>query len=282
MRALPTPNPHTLVSRGARNGATWVDMGPWPRRARITAAFIVVGPCLAVACAADPGDALKGDGGGVVVTMGDAGGPPSDAAGTHDSFAPPPMEAGGVDGTTPPMETGTVDAVPTAAGGPDAPPEANPCTTGCPYTVEYMTPTTTAMSTTMAPTIEIMNNTANDQDLTKFTVRYWFTADGSSSLAFACDYAGQMLMTSQVMGTFVTMSTPTMTADTYLEVSFTAGTLGEGTTVGPLQMRAHDTSYATTFNQANDYSFNAMDTAFTQSTQITLYMNGGLVWGTEP
>ncbi len=36
------------------------------------------------------------------------------------------------------------------------------------------------------------------------------------------------------------------------------------------------------FNQANDYSFNPADTSFTDSTTVTLYLNGTLVWGTEP
>ena len=36
------------------------------------------------------------------------------------------------------------------------------------------------------------------------------------------------------------------------------------------------------FNQANDYSFDAADTVFTDSKTVTLYQNGTLIWGTEP
>lgn len=32
----------------------------------------------------------------------------------------------------------------------------------------------------------------------------------------------------------------------------------------------------------NDYSFNATDTAYTASPLVTVYVNGQLVWGTEP
>jgi cellulose 1,4-beta-cellobiosidase len=175
-------------------------------------------------------------------------------------------------------DAGSTDAVLEAAP-PDAPPDVATCTT-CPLVVRYMTPTTTVTSQEIRPHVEIVNNGSSTQDMTVLTLRYYFTADGSTSLAYDCDYA--LLGCGLLTATFQAMATPTATADHYMEISFTGGSIAAGSSTGDIQTRFHDTNFAVTFTQTNDYSFNAADTAYTQSNQITLYQNDALVWGVEP
>jgi hypothetical protein len=68
-----------------------------------------------------------------------------------------------------------------------------------------------------------------------------------------------------------------------LEVQFNAGAgmLAAGGASGDIQTRIHKTDWSN-FNEANDYSFNSLQTAYADWNKVTLYRNGVLVWGTEP
>jgi hypothetical protein len=72
-------------------------------------------------------------------------------------------------------------------------------------------------------------------------------------------------------------------ADHYLQVGFAtaAGNLAAGASTGQIQSGVTKTDWSN-FTQTNDYSFNAADTAWTANTNVTVYVNGTLVWGTEP
>ena len=72
-------------------------------------------------------------------------------------------------------------------------------------------------------------------------------------------------------------------ADTYLEVGFKTGlpALAGGAATGEIQDRFNHADWSN-YNQANDYSFNAAATAYGDSTRVTVYVSGTLVWGTEP
>jgi cellulose 1,4-beta-cellobiosidase len=55
-----------------------------------------------------------------------------------------------------------------------------------------------------------------------------------------------------------------------------------GTSTGQIQGRIHPTDFLYTFDQSNDYSFDATKTTFANWNQVTLYENGMLAWGTPP
>ncbi len=147
--------------------------------------------------------------------------------------------------------------------------------------VQYANANTSATANAPSPHLEIVNNTSSSVTLSSLTIRYWYTEDGTQAQQFSCDYA--VVGCSNVTGSFVSMATPTSTADTYLQVGFssTAGSLAAGGNTGDIQTRFNKTDWSN-FNQANDYSWNQTQTTYAASSKITLYLNGQLVWGSEP
>jgi hypothetical protein len=147
--------------------------------------------------------------------------------------------------------------------------------------IEYLCATTSATSQQIEPHLKISNTGTSSVALSDLTVRYFFSADGSTSQMFACDYA--LIGCSNLTGTFNAWTGGGAGADHYLELSFSAGagSVSPGADSGEIQARFYDASFAT-FTQTGDYSFNPADTSYTTWNQITIYQNGTLVWGTEP
>ncbi|RAQ97196.1 cellulose binding domain-containing protein [Thermogemmatispora tikiterensis] len=147
--------------------------------------------------------------------------------------------------------------------------------------LEYADANTSATTNTPRPHFEIVNNTSSSVALSSLTIRYWYTEDGSQSQQFWCDYAA--VGCSNLSGSFVQMSAPTATADTYLQISFSsaAGSIGPGGNSGEIQVRFNKSDWSN-YNQTNDYSWSATQTSYAPWSQVTLYLNGQLVWGTEP
>lgn len=148
--------------------------------------------------------------------------------------------------------------------------------------VLYETPAPQKITNEAEPWFEIVNKGATSVSLADLTVRYWFTADNAGvSQQFNCDWA--QIGCTNLGGVFVTMAKPAALANRYLELHFTAdaSALPAGGNSGQIETRFNDAGWLN-FNQANDYSFNASATSFTNSPTITLYNNGALIWGTEP
>ncbi|HET8842512.1 MAG TPA: cellulose binding domain-containing protein, partial [Ktedonobacteraceae bacterium] len=145
--------------------------------------------------------------------------------------------------------------------------------------VQYM-PNNTAISTTkLQPGLQIVNTGSSSVSLSQLTIRYWFTRDSAQSVSAFCDFA--TIGCGSITQTAFVMSQPVATADYYLQVGFTAGTLNANANTGKLKIRASKSDFST-LTQSNDYSFNASFTDYTDWQKVTLYQNGTLVWGTEP
>jgi hypothetical protein len=145
--------------------------------------------------------------------------------------------------------------------------------------VEYLCSNTNASSQQIQPHFKIANTGSSAVALSTLKVRYFFTANGSATQVFACDYA--LIGCGNVMGAFYPWTLGG--ADHYLEVTFSsaAGSVSPGSDSGEVQPRFYDQNYLF-FTQTDDYSFDATKTSFTNWTNMTLYQNGTLVWGTEP
>jgi len=130
---------------------------------------------------------------------------------------------------------------------------------------------------------QIFNNGTTSVPLSSLTMRYWFTNEAPSDpLVFACDYA--LVNCSNITAKFVALSTPLTMANTYLEIGFTAaaGSIAPGQSSGEIQTRIHHVNWSN-FITTDSYSF-ISDPSFVykDTLTVTLYLNGVLVWGTEP
>jgi subtilisin family serine protease len=129
------------------------------------------------------------------------------------------------------------------------------------------------------PALQLRNTGSSATDLTRVTVRYWFTRDGGpGTFLTACEYVA--LGCGHVHLKVVALPTPRPGADRYLEVGFDAGSVPAGGATGELKLRLHATDWSP-LDERDDYS-RGTGSAFTPSGRITVYAGGRLVWGSEP
>ncbi|MEV6015081.1 MULTISPECIES: glycoside hydrolase family 6 protein [unclassified Streptomyces] len=129
------------------------------------------------------------------------------------------------------------------------------------------------------PGLKLVNGGTGAVDLSKVTVRYWFTGESASAgYQTFCDWA--QLGCSTVKTSVSAVSPSRAGADHYLEVGFTSGSLAAGADSGELQLRMAKADWSN-FNESDDYSRGA-NTAYADATKVTVYVSGALVWGTEP
>nr|WP_276508681.1 cellulose binding domain-containing protein [Paenibacillus faecis] len=112
------------------------------------------------------------------------------------------------------------------------------------------------------------------------TLRYYFTVDGEQPQNFFCDWS--QVGSANVTGRFVRLPAALAGADHYAEIGFTetAGTLSPGQSVD-LQIRISKADWSN-YSQSDDYSFDAVATAYAKTLKITGYVGGELQWGIEP
>ena len=149
--------------------------------------------------------------------------------------------------------------------------------TSAPLTIEYKTGTGPSADEA-EPWFEIVNNTSSAISLNQVTLRYYFSADTTGSYVFACAWA--VVGCSNITGTVSALGNPTPTADHYLQIAFSGGSVAAGANTGDIQLRLYRADWQSV-NQANDYSY-VDQTSYAPNTNVTAYLNGSLVWGTEP
>jgi len=184
-----------------------------------------------------------------------------------------------LDGGPTPTPCSTCSPTPTKTMTRTVTPTATICLS-CTLRVQYRAGVTVASTTQPEPQFEIVNTSTGSIPLSALTLRYWYTVDGTKTQTFNCDYS--IIGCTNITGTFGTMSTPTSTADTYLQIGFTgSGVIAAGGNSGDIQTRINKSDW-TAYTQTNDYSFDATKTAYTDWNNVTMYYNGTLVWGIEP
>ncbi|ARK12847.1 cellulose binding domain-containing protein [Fibrella sp. ES10-3-2-2] len=131
------------------------------------------------------------------------------------------------------------------------------------------------------PNLQISNTGTAPISYGQLTLRYWLTVEQFSPLANLQVYYAQ-LGTDKVKMSYVALDKPRQGAFGYVEYRFdgSAGSLAAGASSGPIQSGIAKQDY-TAFNEADDYSF-ASNQALTANSRVTAYLNGQLVWGTEP
>ncbi len=111
--------------------------------------------------------------------------------------------------------------------------------------------------------------------------QYWYTADNDRSQRGWCDCT--RFGKQNVRIAFQRPGKPSVTADVYLELTFTEapGTVETGETSSTIQMRLANDKWRP-YDETNYYSLSPEMTDFAPWSRVTLYRKGQLVWGAEP
>ncbi len=146
--------------------------------------------------------------------------------------------------------------------------------------VEFYNQGTATTSNQLYLNIKLNNTGSGAITLSNVKIRYYYTIDGAQTQNFYCDYSP--VGSGNVTGTFVTMSTPKTSADTYVEIGFSSGAgnlvAGGNTTIQARIAKSNWTNYT----QTNDYSFNSSANTYVEWTKVSGFVSGVLQWGTEP
>ncbi len=150
---------------------------------------------------------------------------------------------------------------------------ATPASAAQAVRLQYRTSSTGATTAQAEPWLKLLNTGTTPVPLNQVKIRYYFT--GETTYRFACSWA--VVGCSTVTGQFVNLATPVPTADRYLEVGFTSGSLAAGADTGDLQLRFYRADWQN-FTQSDDYSFGAQ-TAYADWDKVAVYVDGRLAWG---
>lgn len=147
--------------------------------------------------------------------------------------------------------------------------------------VQYKVSNTNPTDAGISPYLRIVNTTPATIPLYHFKLRYWFTRDTPRTVQFSCTYA--LANCATVNGSFVLLPTPVSGADSYVEIGFTASApdLAAHGTSGDILTYYNKDDYSA-FNEANDYSYDPTKTTYADWSNVTLYRDGVLIWGSEP
>lgn len=137
-----------------------------------------------------------------------------------------------------------------------------------------------SIESTISPRYRLFNTGQTSLDLSKIVIRYFYTINGDKPQSFWCDWS--QAGSANVKGTFDKWTPVALGTDTVLNVGFTAaaGTLSPGSILD-IQCRVAKNDWSS-YNQTDDYSFNASGSSFIDWTKAAVYYNGVRVWGEEP
>jgi len=130
----------------------------------------------------------------------------------------------------------------------------------------------------LRPHFKIKNSGDQAIELKDLTIRYWFAgAPMPGNATFNVDYA--QLGNHNVTGSVIA-SSQANGAISYVQVGFAGGNLAPGAETGPIQVRVNQNDWAV-LNENDDHSY-LDQRAFGTNGNVTVYLDGELVLGTEP
>lgn len=154
--------------------------------------------------------------------------------------------------------------------------------------VQFFNSSRDPKSNTIGQWYKVFNTSSSPLDLSTVKLRYYYTQEGNQEQNFWCDHSGMMSgysyinLTDKVTYKIVKMDKPVNGADSYIEIGFKdgAGSIEAGGSV-VIQARTAKTDWSS-YNQADDYSFNSNSTNYSDWDKVTGYVNGNLESGVEP
>jgi len=176
------------------------------------------------------------------------------------------------DGNSRDVSVGTIDGGPVSC---------SDITSNDRLAVYYYSDSQATGSSSVQMHMDVINFTALSARLTQVTVRYWFTDENAATPNTMEQYYVPLPTTMK----FLPVDPPRDGADTVLEFSFPVGPDAGASFVETrgFNFAFHKPSYAGTYDQTNDYSYDpTLTKALGMNPKITAYINGVLAWGCEP
>ncbi|MDP4180480.1 MAG: cohesin domain-containing protein [Bacillota bacterium] len=131
--------------------------------------------------------------------------------------------------------------------------------------------------------IKLKNTGSSDIDLSKLTIRYYFTKDNDKAMTYYSDYVS----IGSTSVTFNNYAPATDKADKYIEIKLSSGVIYPNGAQWPkqsevtIQGRIAKNDWSN-FNQSNDYSYTGASTQYVENSRIAVFESGVLIAGSVP
>jgi hypothetical protein len=139
-------------------------------------------------------------------------------------------------------------------------------------------------TTRLAPNMWMDNLSAKPFSMHDIEIRYWYTSDigGAAGVTQSTQFQGSQGLGGDFLMSVVPVIPARPMADSYLKLDFSSepASVDVGTYVNVLVYVTR--SDGGTYDQSNDYSYNASASALAVTDRITVYYKGALIYGREP
>jgi hypothetical protein len=139
-------------------------------------------------------------------------------------------------------------------------------------------------TTQLAPNMQMNNLSAKPFSMHDIEIRYWYTSDigAAAGVTQSTQFQGSQGIIGDFNMSIVPVVPARPMADTYLSLDFSPVSASISV-AAYADMLVHITrSDGGTYEQSNDYSYNASGSSLMVTDHITVYYKGALIYGTEP
>ncbi|KNY25393.1 CBM35 domain-containing protein [Pseudobacteroides cellulosolvens] len=142
---------------------------------------------------------------------------------------------------------------------------------------------TAANSNQIYANIKLVNLGTSNIDLSKITIRYYFTKDSDKPLVYYTDYVSMGSMSTK----FNAHSPASAKADTYFEIKPSSGTISTSGAIWPKQSEVIFQGRVarkdwSNFDQSNDHSYTIATREYIENPYIAVFESGKLIAGNVP